>query len=312
MTNQNEKDKVVGVEDRDYKKFKPTFVALKNKVTIYLLTFFLFVAGIMAYLAMDRELFPEIVVPIIMIRTVHPGNSPADIESLITRPIEKELKGLNGVKKLSSSSYQDYSLIAVEFNTNVEVKQALQDVKDQVDKAKSELPDDLDQEPIVDDVDFAEFPILNINLSGDYSIYELKRFAEELQDDFEALRSVREADIFGVDEREIQINVDPFRLEAMDLTFYDVEQALMGENVNIGAGELRIDGTRRSITTQADYKTMTEIENTIVSAKDGHIRYAKDVADVVDGFEDQTSISVLNRKPVVTLSIVKRSGGKPS
>lgn len=308
MTNQNEKDKVVGVEDRDYKKFKPTFVALKNKVTIYLLTFFLFVAGIMAYLAMDRELFPEIVVPIIMIRTVHPGNSPADIESLITRPIEKELKGLNGVKKLSSSSYQDYSLIAVEFNTNVEVKQALQDVKDQVDKAKSELPDDLDQEPIVDDVDFAEFPILNINLSGDYSIYELKRFAEELQDDFEALRSVREADILGVDEREIQINVDPFRLEAMDLTFYDVEQALMGENVNIGAGELRIDGTRRSITTQADYKTMTEIENTIVSAKDGHIRYVKDVADVVDGFEDQTSISVLNRKPVVTLSIVKRSG----
>lgn len=308
MTNRNEKDKVVRAEDRDYKKFKPTFIALKNKVTVYLLTFFLFVAGIMAYLAMDRELFPEIVVPIIMIRTVHPGNSPADIESLITRPIEKELKGLNGVKKLSSSSYQDYSLIAVEFNTNVEVKQALQDVKDQVDKAKSELPDDLDQEPIVDDVDFAEFPILNINLSGDYSIYELKRFAEELQDDFEALRSVREADILGVDEREIQINVDPFRLEAMDLTFYDVEQALMGENVNIGAGELRIDGTRRSITTQADYKTMSEIENTIVSAKDGHIRYVKDVAEVVDGFEDQTSISVLNRKPVVTLSIVKRSG----
>lgn len=308
MTNQNENDKVVRAEDRDYKKFKPTFIALKNKVTVYLLTFFLFVAGIMAYLAMDRELFPEIVVPIIMIRTVHPGNSPADIESLITRPIEKELKGLNGVKKLSSSSYQDYSLIAVEFNTNVEVKQALQDVKDQVDKAKSELPDDLDQEPIVDDVDFAEFPILNINLSGDYSIYELKRFAEELQDDFEALRSVREADIIGVDEREIQINVDPFRLEAMDLTFYDVEQALMGENVNIGAGELRIDGTRRSITTQADYKTMSEIENTIVSAKDGHIRYVKDVAEVVDGFEDQTSISVLNRKPVVTLSIVKRSG----
>lgn len=308
MTNQNENDKVVRAEDRDYKKLKPTFIALKNKVTVYLLTFFLFVAGIMAYLAMDRELFPEIVVPIIMIRTVHPGNSPADIESLITRPIEKELKGLNGVKKLSSSSYQDYSLIAVEFNTNVEVKQALQDVKDQVDKAKSELPDDLDQEPIVDDVDFAEFPILNINLSGDYSIYELKRFAEELQDDFEALRSVREADIIGVDEREIQINVDPFRLEAMDLTFYDVEQALMGENVNIGAGELRIDGTRRSITTQADYKTMSEIENTIVSAKDGHIRYVKDVAEVVDGFEDQTSISVLNRKPVVTLSIVKRSG----
>lgn len=310
MTNEkeNENAKVVKAEDRDYRKFKPTFIALKNKNTIYLLTFFLFVAGIMSYLRMDRELFPEIVVPIIMVRTVHPGNSPSDIENLITRPIEKELKGLNGVKKLSSSSYQDYSLIAVEFNTNVEVKQALQDVKDQVDKAKSELPDDLNQEPIVDDVDFTEFPILSVNLSGDYSIYELKRFAEDLQDDFEALRSVRKADIIGVDEREIQINVDPFRLEAMDLTFFDVEQALMAENVNIGAGELRIDGTRRSITTQADYKTMEEIENTIVSAKNGNIRYLKDVADVVDGFEEKTSISVLDRKPVVKLSIVKRSG----
>lgn len=306
MTNENEK--VAKVEDRDYKKFKPTFVALKNKNTIYLLTFFLLVAGIMSYQKMDRELFPEIVVPFIMVRTLHPGNSPADMENLITRPIEKELKGLNGVKKMSSSSYQDYSLIAIEFNTDVEVKQALQDVKDQVDKAKSELPDDLEQEPSVDDVDFNEFPILNINLSGDYSIYELKKFAEELQDEFEALRSVRKADIIGVDEREIQINVDPFRLEAMDLTFYDVEQALMAENVNIGSGELRIDGTRRSITTQADYKSMEEIENTIVSAKEGHIRYLRDVADVVDGFEEKTSISVLNRKPVIKLSIVKRSG----
>ncbi len=306
MTNENEK--VAKVEDRDYKKFKPTFVALKNKNTIYLLTFFLLVAGIMSYQKMDRELFPEIVVPFIMVRTMHPGNSPADMENLVTRPIEKELKGLNGVKKMSSSSYQDYSLIAIEFDTDVEVEQALQDVKDQVDKAKSELPDDLEQEPAVDDVDFNEFPILNINLSGDYSIYELKKFAEELQDEFEALRSVRKADIIGVDEREIQINVDPFRLEAMDLTFFDVEQALMAENVNIGSGELRIDGTRRSITTQADYKTMEEIKNTIVSAKDGHIRYLRDVADVVDGFEEKTSISVLNRKPVVKLSIIKRSG----
>ncbi|MGV8964123.1 MAG: efflux RND transporter permease subunit [Candidatus Saccharimonadaceae bacterium] len=304
----NENNKVEKPDDRAYKKFRLTYIALKNKNTIYLLTFFLFVAGIMSYLSMDRELFPEIVIPMIMVRTVHPGNSPSDMENLITRPIEKELKGLNGVKKISSSSYQDYSLIAVEFETDVEVKQALQDVKDQVDKAKSELPDDLDQNPIIDDVDFAEFPILNVNLSGDYSIYELKRFAEDLQDDFEGLRSVRKADIIGVDEREIQINVDPFRLEAMDLTFYDVEQALMAENVTIGGGELRIDGTRRSITTQADYKTMKEIENTIVSSKNGNIRYLKDVAEVIDGFVDKTSISVLNRKPVVKLSIVKRSG----
>lgn len=303
-----DKEKEIAVDESGARQFKPTFVALKNKNTIYILTFFLLVAGIMSYQGMERELFPEVVIPYIMVRTVHPGNSPSDMENLITRPIEKELKGLSGVKKMSSASFQDYSLIIVEFETDVEVKQALQDVKDQVDKAKSELPDNLDQEPVVDDIDFSEFPILNINLSGDYSTFELKKFAEDLQDEFESLRSVREADIIGVDEREIQINVDPFRLESMDLTFFDVEQALIAENITLGAGELRVDGTRRSITTQADYKSMEEIKNTIVSAKDGHIRYVKDVADVVDGFEEKTSISVLNRKPVVTLSVVKRSG----
>ncbi len=303
-----EKDKETAVEEQSIRHFKPTYAALKNKNTIYILTFFLLIAGVMSYQSMERELFPEVVIPYIMVRTFHPGNSPSDMENLITRPIEKELKGLNGVKKMSSASYQDYSLIVVEFETDVEVKQALQDVKDQVDKSKSELPDNLDQEPVVDDIDFTEFPILNINLSGDYSIYELKKFAEDLQDEFESLRSIREADIIGVDEREIQINVDPFKLESMDLTFFDVEQALISENITLGAGELRVDGTRRSITTQADYKTMEQIKNTIVSAKDGKIRYIKDVAEVVDGFEDKTSISVLNRKPVVTLSIVKRGG----
>ncbi len=303
-----EKEKETAVEEQSIRHFKPTYAALKNKNTIYILTFFLLIAGITSYQSMERELFPEVVIPYIMVRTFHPGNSPSDMENLITRPIEKELKGLNGVKKMSSASYQDYSLIVVEFETDVEVKQALQDVKDQVDKSKSELPDNLDQEPVVDDIDFTEFPILNINLSGDYSIYELKKFAEDLQDEFESLRSIREADIIGVDEREIQINVDPFKLESMDLTFFDVEQALTSENITLGAGELRVDGTRRSITTQADYKTMEQIKNTIVSAKDGKIRYIKDVAEVVDGFEDKTSISVLNRKPVVTLSIVKRGG----
>jgi multidrug efflux pump subunit AcrB len=302
------KEKEVAAEYHGFRKFKPTFAALKNSNTIYILTAFLLIAGLMSYQDMERELFPEVVVPYIMVRTVHPGNSPADMENLITRPIEKELKGLNGVKKMSSASFQDYSLIIVEFRTDMEVKQALQDVKDQVDKSKTELPDDLLEDPVVDDIDFSEFPILKINLSGDYSVYELKKFAEDLQDEFEALSSVREADIIGVDEREIQINVDPFRLESMDLTFYDVEQALMSENVNIGAGEIKVDGTRRSITTQADYNSMVQIRNTIVSAKDGHIRYIKDVAEVADGFEEKSSIALLDRKPVVTLSIVKRSG----
>ncbi len=290
------------------RKFKPTFMALDNKNTIYILTLFLIVAGWMGYQSMQREQFPEIVIPYISVSTPHPGNSPLDIENLITRPLEKELKDLNGVKKMSSNSFQDMSLIIVEFEADVSVEQAKLDVKDKVDKALRELPDDLMDDPIVDDIDFSEFPVLNINLSGDYSIYELKKFAEGLQDEFETLREVREADIRGVDEREIKIHVNPHRMAAYDLTFEDIEFAIITENFTVGAGEIKVDGTRRSIRVQADYKNMDEIRNTIVKEINGRVVYIKDVAEVIDGFEEQSTISRLDHKSVVTLSIVKKSG----
>ena len=290
------------------RKFGPTVAALKNKNTIFILTVFLFVAGLLSYNSMQRELFPEIVVPYIMVSTPYPGNSPLDIENLITRPIEKELKDLTGVKRMSSASYQDMSLILIEFETDVEVQKALQDTKDQVDKAQSELPEDLETDPITEDIDFSEFPVLNINLSGDYSIYELKKYAEDLQEDFEGLKEVREADIKGVDEREIKVHVDPNKLENTDLQFSDIEFALMAENITIGAGEIIVDGTRRSVRTEADYQNMDEIRNTIIKSEGGKTVLLKDVAKVIDGFEERSSISRLNKQPVVTLSIVKKSG----
>jgi multidrug efflux pump subunit AcrB len=290
------------------RQFKPTFIAIKNKTTVFILTILLVVFGLYSYRTMPRELYPEIVIPYIMVSTPYPGNSPLDIENLITRPIEKELKGLKGVKDLNSASYQDMSLIILEFETNVAVKQALQDTKDQVDKAKSELPDNLEQDPIVEDLDFAEFPIMNINLSGDYSLVELKKFAEKLQDQLETLSEISEADIKGIDEREIQINVDPHLLEANGVSFQDIENAIRFENITMGAGEIISGKARRSIRTQADYINMQEIQNTIIKSEDGVIVYLRDVGEVIDGFEERTSVSRLNNKPVVSLSVVKKSG----
>jgi multidrug efflux pump len=172
------------------RKFGPTFLAIKNKTTIYIFTALLVFFGIFSYNQMPRELMPEIVVPYIFIQTVYPGNSPEDIENLITRPIEKELKGIQGSKKVSAASYQDVSTVIVEYNTTVPVKQALQDTKDRVDKAKSKLPKDLETDPLVMDLDFSEFPIVNVNLSGDFSMREMKKYAELLQDEFEGLREI--------------------------------------------------------------------------------------------------------------------------
>ncbi|MGD9929978.1 MAG: efflux RND transporter permease subunit [Mangrovibacterium sp.] len=294
--------------DHIHRKFKPTYMAIKNKTTVYILSVLLVFFGMFSYKSMPRELFPEIVVPYIFIQTIYPGNSPVDIENFITRPIEKELKGMQGVKKVSSASYQDVSIIIVEFNTDVEIKTALQDTKDRVDKAKTELPDDLDSDPLVQDLDFSEFPVMNVNLSGDFSMRELKKFAENLQDEFEGLNEVSEAKIRGVDEREIQINVDPYKLDASELAFEDIVLAIKMENLTMGAGEFTSDEIRRVIRTEADYTNMDQIRNTIIKVNNGKPVYIRDIAEVVDDYKEKSTISRLDEKPVVTLSVTKKSG----
>ena len=159
-----------------FREFKLTSIALKNKNTVFLLTFILLIFGISSYVNLPKELYPEIVWPQIVVNTVYPGNSPEDIENLITRPLEKELENVRGMKEITSISAQDVSMIFVEFTTDVDLEDALRRVKDAVDVADSELPTSNEIiGPNSFDIDFSEFPILNINLSGDYSIGELKK-----------------------------------------------------------------------------------------------------------------------------------------
>ena len=302
------KDKKSKNTENIQRKFGPTYLALKNKTTVYILTVLIVFFGIFSYRQMPREAMPEIVVPYIFIQTIYPGNSPVDIENLITRPIEQELKGLKGIKEVTSSSYQDVSTIIVEFNTNVTIKQALQDTKDRVDKAKTDLPDDLTSDPMVMDFDLSEYPIMNVNISGDFSMRDLKKYAEILQDEFESLKEISEANIRGVEEREIQINVDPYKLEAVGLSFEDIAFAIQFENITMGAGEFTADKTRRVIRTEADYKNVEQIANTIIKVNMGKPVYIRDVAAVVDGYKEKSTVARLNNKPVVTLSITKKSG----
>ncbi|QGY44459.1 AcrB/AcrD/AcrF family protein [Maribellus comscasis] len=290
------------------RKFKPTYLALKNKTTVYIFTALLVFFGMFSYNQMPREAMPEIVVPYIFVQTIYPGNSPEDIENLITRPIEQELKGMKGIKDVTSASYQDVSTIFIEFNTDVTIKQALQDTKDRVDKSKSELPDDLDSDPLVTDFDLSEFPIMNVNISGDFSMRDLKKYAEVLQDEFESFKEISEVNIRGIEEREIQINVDPYKLDAVGLSFDDIALAIQFENLTMGAGEFTADQTRRIIRTEGDYKNVEQIANTIIKVNSGKPVYIRDIATVVDGYKERSTIARLNDKPVVTLSVTKKSG----
>ncbi|HEC44659.1 MAG TPA: efflux RND transporter permease subunit [Bacteroides sp.] len=296
------------IKDTVIREFKITTLALKNKNTVFLLAFVILLFGGISYNNLPKELFPDIVIPTILVQTTYPGNAPIDIENLITRPIEKEIEGINGIKTLSSTSAQDASMVFVEFNTNVNIEDALSDVKDAVDNAKRELPNDLMFDPLVMDIDLSEFPILNINLSGDFSLEELRDYAEYLEDEIESISEISKVELQGLNEKEIRIDVDLLKMEALELTFFDIEMAVAAENISISGGEIKLGSARRSIRTIGEFQSIEEIGDIIIKREMGNTVQLKDIADVFDGYADPESYARLNKQPVVSVQVIKKGG----
>lgn len=290
------------------REFGITTFSIKNKTSVFILLLLIVIMGITAYNSMPRESFPEIVQPTIYVGTMYPGNSPKDIENLITRPIEKELKGLTGIKNLNSTSIQDYSTIIVEFSPDKDVKNALQEVKDAVDKAKSELPNDLTLDPNIFELDFSKFPIMNINISGDFSTEQLKEDAEYLQEKIEEIKQISEAEIKGAIERQVNIEIDPYKMDALFVSYYDIEQAITQENITVSGGDLLTDGQRRNIRVVGEFVNMQQIGDVIVKRDRGNIVYLRDIATTSFGFQDPESFARMDGKNVVTLEIKKQAG----
>lgn len=290
------------------KEFKPTSWSIDNKVSIYVGTIIICLAGILTYIGLPKENFPEVVFPQIFVATVYPGASPADIENLITREIEKEVKSISGVKKVKSNSVQSFSNVIVEFETDVDVDKAKQEVSDAVDRAKPNLPSDLPDDPIVREIDISEVPIMNVNLSGDYDLQTLKKYADQMQDAIESIREIRRVDIVGALTREIQINIDMFKLAGAGVSLDDISNAIKGENVIIPGGQISVDGMKRSLTVNGEFANATQIANIVVGSTMGGKIYLKDIAEVVDSNKEQESFARLDGKNVITLNVIKRSG----
>jgi len=290
------------------KEFKLTSWSIDNRSTIFVMTILITFAGLMSYLSIPKEQFPDVTVPQIFVTTIYPGASPSDMEQLVTKPIEKQLKGLSGVKKITSSSVQDFSNIIVEFNTDLDVKDCKQKVKDGVDKAARDLPSDLLDDPTITEFDISEIPIMNVNISGDFSLDQLKDFADRTQDKIEEMRQITRVDIIGALEKEVQVNVDKYKLAAARLTFRDIENALAYENMTISAGNVDIGGMTRSVSVRGDFKNVDEIGNIIVQSQSGALMRLNDVAEVKMGHKDQESFSRLNTRNVVSLNVIKRTG----
>lgn len=295
--------------EKKFKEFKPTSWSIDNRTSIYVLAVIISIFGIFSYNSIPKEQYPEIVIPQILINTVYPGTSPADIENLITKPLEKKLKSISGVKNITSSSVQDFSVIVVEFQTDVEVAEAKQKVKDEVDKAKVDLPmQDILSGPDVSDIDLSQLPIMYINLSGKYSLDKLKEYAELMQDRIEGLKEITRVEIVGALDREIQVNVDMYKLQAASLSFNDVTGQITNENVTVSSGGIDMQGMRRSIRVVGEFNDIESIKNIVISSARGSKVYLKDIAEVKDTYAEKESYARMNGENVITLNVIKKGG----
>ncbi len=290
------------------KEFKPTSWSIDNKVAVYVATFFICLAGIMTYNSLPKENFPEVVFPQIYVATLYPGAAPKDVENLVSKQIEKQVKSINGVKKITSNSVQDFSNVIIEFETDIEVKEAKREVQEAVDRAKPDLPANLLDDPQVVDIDISEFPIMNINISGDYDLQSLKRYAEEMQDRIETLKEIRRVDIIGALDREIQINVDLFKASLAGVSLEDIANGIAYENQIVSGGQLDVGGMKRSLSVNGEFVSAAQMGNTVIGSIKGGKIYLKDIAEVVDSHKEQESFARLDEKNVITLNVIKRGG----
>jgi len=298
------------------KEFKPSSWAIDNKTAVYVMIFLITLLGLLSYNRLPKENFPDIAQSKVFITTAYGGQSPQNIETLVTKQIEKQLKSLKGLKKVTSNTQQNVSIITAEFQANVDIKDAKRDVKEAVDKAKQDLPQNDNQlkESVISDINVADIPILYINISGNYDLKKLKEYADNLKDDIEAMKEISKVDEVGALKPNIQINVDLNKMTAAQVSYGDIIKAIGDENVISSAGNLKTNGVQRAIDIKEDFKNAEEVSAMVIRNPQGKAVYLRDIAEVKDAFQDQESYARLktnddpNFKNVITLNVSKRSG----
>ena len=294
-------------ELKEFKEFRLTSFAIDHRTSVILLFIIIAIAGIITYGGIPKESFPELEIPMIAVSTIYPGVSPADIETLVTRPIEDELNTIGDIKELTSTSVEGYSSVVAEFETTVDLAEALQKVREKVDLAKPELPEDA-EDPAILEFNLEDVPIMQVNLSGEYGLVRLKEIGEDLQDKIEQIPSILRVDLRGGLEREVKVDVDLAKLKFYGLALADVVEAIQTENVNIPGGTIDVGVFKYLVRIDGEFEDPAVIGDLVVTTEDGRPVYIRDVATVEFGFAERESYARLDGTPVVTLDIVKRTG----
>ncbi|WP_439129617.1 efflux RND transporter permease subunit, partial [Polaribacter sp.] len=295
------------------KEFKLSSWAINNKTTIYVLMFLILYLGISAYFTMPRENFPEINETKIYISSVYPGNTAEDIEKLITNPLEDKLKSVSNVVEITSTSQEDYSIITVEFDEKIDVNEAKQKVKDEIDQetAGEDWPtfNGAKVKPNVFELSMSEeIPILNINISGNYPVAKLKEYGEYLQDEIEDLTEIKKVDIRGAQEKEVEVAVDIYKMMAAKVSFDDITNAINRGNVTMSAGNFITSQQRRTVRIIGEIDKPSDLGNFVIKSENGNPIYLKDVAEINFKDKDKTTYARENGHAVVMLDVKKRSG----
>ncbi len=293
------------------KRFGLSNLAIDNRTTVYVITAIIVLAGYLAYSGLPKEAFPEVVTPEIYINTPYPGNSPTEIEKLISAPLEKELNGITGIDKITSTSVESFSSVKVLFDFDISPDDALLKVKDKVDivKADPDFPKDLPADPNVFAANMSEFaPVMNINLSGDYSVEELEKYAERLEDEIESVSEINKVELRGVTDKELSIEVNPLAMQAREISFNDIAGAIQQENLTISGGDLVQDNFRRAVKIEGRFTSPEEISNLIIKREKQEVVYLHEIAEVDFREKDKESYAREFNKSVVMLDVFKRSG----
>jgi multidrug efflux pump len=290
-----------------FKEFRLTSFAVEHRTSMVVLLVIIALLGMVSYRATPKESFPELPIPIISVSTIYPGVSPADIESQITRVIEEDLSTISDIKELTSTSVEGYSSVVAEFETSIDLDQALQKVREKVDLSRPDLPADA-EEPTIVEFNFSEIPMMQVNLSGEYGLVRLKEIGEDLQDRLEQIPTVLRADLRGGLEREVKVDVDLVRLQYYGLALGDVIEAIQNENVNIPGGAIDVGDTKYLVRVDGEFEDPAIIGDLVVTTKRGRPIYVRDVAKVDFGFADRESFARMDGNAVVTLDVIKRSG----
>ncbi|HOT29438.1 MAG TPA: efflux RND transporter permease subunit [Candidatus Ozemobacteraceae bacterium] len=286
-------------------------ISVERPITVSMVMVCAMLLGLGALYGLSVDLFPNIDFPLAFIQTPYPGVDPAQMENIVTRKIEEEVNTVENIKRVTSYSFEGYSWIMIEFNWGTGIDLAAVDLREKVDIAKRKLPRDIEQVTVAK-LDINAQPVLNVSMGGELDLKTLRRIADkEIKPSFERIGGVANVEVLGGLEREIRVKVDPNRLKAFKLTINDVIGAVANDNQNTSVGNITEGNFKYLVRSEGEVRTPKDLGGIVVRNIDGRPVYLSELARIEDGYKEIESVSRLNGKPAVTLSLKKEAGANP-